>query len=110
MAFYDWNRNGRQDSFYRYMDYKASHLTSDYVEETDSYDEDYYDDEYDYDDYGEESFEKIKQQLSAQEKVPYYKNHPYEEEKEEKPPYLFVIIISIIVGVLNGIIATLVNR
>ena len=64
------------------------------------------DDEYDYDDYGEESFEKIKQQLSAQEKVPYYKNHPYEEEKEEKPPYLFVIIISIIVGVLSGSIAT----
>ncbi len=107
---YDWNKNGRQDSFDRYMDYKASHLTSDDGEETNSYDEDYCDDEDDYDDYDEESFEKIKQRLSTQEKTPYYQNHSYEDEKEEKPPYLFVLIISIIVGVLSGIIATLVNR
>ena len=107
---YDWNRNGMQDSFYRYMDYKASHLTSDDGEEADSYDEDYYDDEDDYDDYDGEGFEKIKQQLSAQEKVPYYKNHPYEEEKEEKPPYLFLLIISVILGVLSGVVAALVNR
>ena len=28
MAPYDWNKNGRNDSFDRYMDYQASHSTS----------------------------------------------------------------------------------
>ena len=39
-----------------------------------------------------------------------FENHPYEEEKEEKPSYLLVFIISILVGVLSGVIAALVNR
>ena len=93
---YDWNQNGRQDSFDRYMDYNAAH-----PERSGSNSQSNYNGDYSYNDTSS---------TDGGEKVPYYKNHPYEEEKEEKPPYLFVLIMSIIVGVLSGIIATLVNR
>ena len=93
---YDWNRNGRQDSFDRYMDYNAAH-----PERNGSNSQSNYNGDYSYNDTSS---------MDGREKVPYYKNHPYEEEKEEKPPYLFVLIMSIIVGVFSGIIATLVNR
>ena len=93
---YDWNQNGRQDSFDRYMDYNAAH-----PERNSSNSQSNYNGDYSYNDTSS---------TDGGEKVPYYKNHPYEEEKEEKPPYLFVLIMSIIVGVLSGIIATLVNR
>ena len=57
MAPYDWNKNGRNDSFDRYMDYQASHLTSVKSNENDSYD-DYYDDDDELLDFDEEKFEK----------------------------------------------------
>lgn len=34
---YDWNKNGRQDSFDRYMDYKASHHESNNRQQTNQY-------------------------------------------------------------------------
>lgn len=107
MASYDWNKNGKSDSFDRYMDYKASHLTSVDNNENDSYDEDYYDDD-ELLDFDEEKFEKIKQHLLKQEKTNL--NKQPETRVEEKPPYLVITIISILVGVFSGIIAALVNK
>lgn len=92
---YDWNQNGRQDSFDRYMDYNAAH-----PERSGSNSQSNYNGDYSYNDTSS---------MDGKEKVPYYKNHPY-EEKQEKPPYLLVFIISILVGVLSGVIAALVNR
>lgn len=93
---YDWNQNGRQDSFDRYMDYNAAH-----PERNSSNSQSNYNGDYSYNDTSS---------MDGREKIPYYKNHPYEEEKEDKPPYLLVFIISILVGVLSGVIAALVNR
>ena len=93
---YDWNQNGRQDSFDRYMDYNAAH-----PEQNGSNSQSNYNGDYSY---------NSTSSMDGREKVPYYKNHPYEEEKEEKPPYFLVFIISILVGVLSGVIAALVNR
>ena len=93
---YDWNQNGRQDSFDRYMEYNAARPERNSSNSQSNYNGDY-------------SYNNTSS-IDGREKVPYYKTHPYEEEKEEKPPYLFVLIMSIIVGVLSGIIATLVNR
>ena len=93
---YDWNQNGRQDSFDRYMDYNAAH-----PERKDSNSQSNYNGDYSYNDTSS---------TDGGEKVPYYQNHPYEEEKEDKPSYWLVFIISILVGVLSGVIAALVNR
>lgn len=93
---YDWNQNGRQDSFDRYMDYNAAHPERNGSNSQSNYKGDY-------------SYNNTSS-MDGGEKVPYYKNHPYEEKKEEKPPYLLVFIISILVGILSGVIAALVNR
>ena len=93
---YDWNQNGRQDSFDRYMDYNAAH-----PERNSSNSQSNYNGDYSYNDTSS---------MDCREKVPYYKNHPYEEEKEKRPPYLLASIIGFLGGILFYILMLMANR
>ena len=89
MPYNDWNKNGRSDSFDRYIDYKVSHSTNN-TERQSSVGSSY-----------DECFNSKKDVKNS--------NDSY-QPKEEKPPFLVIVIISVIIGILSGLLAGSLNR
>lgn len=108
MTYNDWNHNNRQDSFDRYMDYKSAHPEQSDESSSSDYSSDYdYDSDYD-SDYDNEDYYDDELPETYKEEVPYYKNHPYEEKKQEIP-YLAIAIV-FVVGILVSAILSWLAR
>ena len=92
MAPYDWNKNGRNDSFDRYMDYKASHPESNNRQQTNQYNENNGYSKYNY---SSPSIDAEGQKNS---------HMPEENQDYLSPSTIIAAIISIIFGVVLAVV------
>ena len=90
---YDWNKNGRQDSFDRYMDYKASHPENNNHGQSNKYD-------------GNNGYGKYDHSLPhIDTKEPENKSYSSQEKQDYlSPTTIIAAIISIIFGVVLAVV------
>ena len=90
---YDWNKNGRQDSFDRYMDYKASHPENNNHEQPNKYN-------------GNNEYGKYNYGLPyINTKEPEKESHSTQEQQDYlSPSTIITAIISIIFGVILTVV------
>ena len=91
MAPYDWNKNGRNDSFDRYMDYQASHSTSNSNQQSS----------------GSSSYQYSNSSNINQDGGMFPSQHT---DEEKKPPYLLASIIGFLGGMIFFILMLMANR